>query len=366
MYQKIIFTGYNCLSRIDIKKLKKKNLRVLVARIDRIGDVVLSTPIPREIKQADHTGFVAVLVRNYTKDIYINNPNVDEIIVYDKNEDGSEKSFRQLVNEIKKYKFTHVFMLLPDERLNWIMFFSRIPNRIGVGHKLYQILTFSKFVDRKKYIPLRHEADYCLDMVRKIGIKPKSNIPEIFLSEEEIIKSEVLKKKLSPNGGLIIGINTTSGKSSPNLQVSEYAKLINKLSERKDFKVIITDNRSAEEFKNINGVEYPNIGSSLRNSIINFSVLDVLISSSTGPMHICAALKVPTISMFCPLPACSPKLWGPLGNNSEIILPEENYCSTKCPGDPHICDFSGEGGINADRVYERILSFAEHRRKQND
>jgi len=337
-----------------------------VARIDRIGDVVLSTPIPREIKRAYPESFVAVLVRNYTKDIYINNPNVDEIIIYDQNDYGSKKSFWQLIKTIRSFKFTHAFILLPNERLNWLLFLSGISNRIGVGHKLYQFLSFSKFVDRKKYIPLRHEADYCLDMVRKIGIEPQSIFPEIFLSEEEIIKSDVLRKKIAPNGEMIIGINTTSGNSSPNLQVSEYFKLIKKLSEGNKFKILVTDNNPADELKKIDDVIYPNIGSSLRNSIINFSALDLLISSSTGPMHICATLKVPTISMFCPLPACSPKLWGPLGNDSEIILPEENYCSTKCPGDPHICDFSGDGGINADIVYERILLFVNKKQKQKN
>jgi heptosyltransferase-2 len=74
-------------------------------------------------------------------------------------------------------------------------------------------------------------------------------------------------------------------------------------------------------------------------------------------MHICAALKIPTISLFCPLTACSPKLWGPLGNSAEIILPKENYCSNVCPGDPHICDFSGQGGINNNMVYERVSAF---------
>lgn len=329
-------------------------MRILVSRIDRIGDVVLSTPIPREIKKAYPDSFVSVLVKKYTRDIYLNNPFIDEIILYDGENDSNPKSFWQLITEIKKYKFTHAFMLLPNERLNWILFFSGIPTRIGVGHKFYMFLSFSKYVDRKKYIPLRHEADYCLDMVRKIGIEPMSLEPEIFLSNEEIIERDLIKRKLAPNGELLIGINTTSGKSSPNLTIEEYTKLIFRLSEESNIRVIVTDNNPPDEIKNIKGVAYPNIDLSLRESIINFSALDLLISSSTGPMHICAALKVPTISMFCPLPACSPKLWGPLGNKSEIILPEENYCQTVCPGDPHICDFSGKGGIDSQIVYERV------------
>jgi len=319
--------------------------------------VVLSTPIPREIKKTYPESFVSVLVKKYAKDIYLNNPHVDEIIIFDGEDDNKSKTFWQLVNEIKKHRFTHAFMLLPNERLNWILFFAGIPNRIGVGHKLYQFLSFSKYVDRNKYIPLRHEANYCLDMVRKIGIEPASMETEIFLSADEKVKRDEFKKKLAPNGELLIGINTTSGKSSPNLAIEEYKKLILRLSDEKYIRVVVTDNNPPDEIKNIDGIIYPNIGLSLRESVINFSTLDVLVSASTGPMHICAALKIPTISMFCPLPACSPQLWGPLGNKSEIILPEDNYCSTVCPGDPHICNFSGKGGIDSQIVYERVKNF---------
>ena len=342
--------------------MTNNNLRILVARIDRIGDVVLSTPISREIKKAHPDSYVAVLVKKYTGDIYLNNPYIDEIILFDEEDESKPKTFWQLIREIRKFKFTHAFMLLPNERLNWILFFSGITNRIGVGHKLYQFLSFSKFVDRKKYIPLRHEADYCLDMVRKIGIEPQSMEPEIFLSKDETLKKDEIKKKLAPNGELLVGINTTSGKSSANLNVEEYRKLIVRLSEESNIRVIVTDHNPYDEIKNIKDVAYPNIDLSLRESIIIFTTLDVLISASTGPMHIFAALKIPTISVFCPLPACSPKLWGPLGNKSEIILPEENYCSTVCPGDPHICDFSGRGGIDSQIVYERVKNFINSNR----
>jgi hypothetical protein len=55
--------------------------------------------------------------------------------------------------------------------------------------------------------------------------------------------------------------------------------------------------------------------------------------------------------------ACSPNLWGPRGNRSLIVLPEEDYCRYKCPGDPHKCTFSGIGGISPEKMYSETLKF---------
>jgi ADP-heptose:LPS heptosyltransferase len=335
-----------------------KKFRFLIARIDRIGDVVLSTPLPREIKKKYPDSFVCLLVRNYTRDIYYNNPYVDLIITYD-NEDGSKKFFRELLNEIRKIKFSHSLMLLPEERLNYLLFLAGIPYRIGVGHKLYQMITLTKYVDRKKYNPLRHEADYNLDMLRKIGIETEDNTPEIFLSEEEVKKATALKEKFTGSSRKLVGINVSSGNSAPNLKPEEYKKLMFILLKNSEFKVAVMDNKIPSVVDNIDGVIYPNRNNDLRDSIINISTLYLLVSNSTGPMHIASALKVPTLSLFCPLTACSPKLWGPLGNNSEIIMPSTHYCSTQCPVDPKKCDYSKEGGLNSEYIAERLYNFIE-------
>lgn len=328
----------------------KSQLRILICRPDRIGDVVLSTPIPREIKKKYPDAFIAVLLREYTKDIYINNPYVDEIIIYDENSEAVAT-----IRKIREYSFTHAFMLLPQERLNWILFFSGIKYRIGVGHKFYQFITNTKSVYRYKYNPLRHEADYCLDMIRKIGIEPQSINPEIFLNEDEKNESLQFKKSICPNNEFLIGINSTSGKSAPNITPSEYRKLAELLLDTKGIKTIITDLNIPNELEGISGIRYPNINNTLRNSFITFAALDLLISASTGPMHICSALKIKTLSLFSPLKACSPKLWGPLGNEANILMPDEGYCEIKCSGDPHKCNFTGEGGINAEKIYNNVL-----------
>lgn len=327
-----------------------KNPRILITRIDRIGDVVLSTPLPRAIKKKYPECYIAVLVKIYTKDLYLNNPNVDELIV----EDDEGKSFTKLISLIRNKNFTHSLTLIPTEKINWLLFLCGIKKRIGVGNKFYQFLTNTKSVYRNKYIPLRHESDYCLDQIRKIWIKSDDLSEEIILTDEERNKSLEIKRSICKSSEYLIGINTTSGNSAPNLGVSEYIKLINNLKKIKNVKVGITEIDPQNELKQIEDIYFLNTNNNLRESIINFAALDLLISSSTGPMHICAGLNVRTLSLFCPLTACSPELWGPKGNESHIILPNDKYCSTVCPGDPKLCDFSGEGGINSEIILEKV------------
>lgn len=331
-------------------------MRILIVRQDRIGDVVLSTPLPREIKRSFTDAFIAVMVKEYTKDIYLNNPFVDEIIIYDDKIRGI-KNFYDFVKKIKSYNFTHALMLLPNERINYILFLAGIKNRIGVGHKLFQFITFTKFVDRKKYNPLRHEADYSLDLIRKIGLDVKNIEPQIFLTDEEKKIANNFRNSIINDNEKLIGINTTSGNSAPNLSLEEYKKLIHLLVANKNIKVVVTDLQPPKEILKIDGVFYSMMNNSLRESIVKFSTLDLLVSSSTGPMHICSALKVKTLSLFCPLTACSPKLWGPIGNESKIILPKESYCKLSCPKDPKRCNYIGESGVNADSIYDYVINF---------
>lgn len=328
------------------------NLRILIARVDRIGDVVLSTAIPREIKKNNPDAFVAVLVRSYTKDIYAGNPYVDEIIVY-----SPESSFWGNVKKIRELNLTHTITLLPDKRLNRIFFAAGVKTRIVNGFKFYQFITNTKSVFRRKYNPLRSEADYCIDSVRKLGLKVESIDSEIHLLPEEKELSAKLKKQYLGERKKLIGVHSSSGNSAPNLKPAEYRNLIDLLLKEPEYSVVVTDNDPPEEIAGIENVIYPNIDKTLREAIINISTLDVLISASTGPMHIAAALKVDTLSLFCPMTACSPILWGPVGNRVRYMIPEKEYCINKCPGDPKKCSYSEEGGINSQKVFNELIDF---------
>ena len=314
---------------------------------------MLSTPLPREIKKHFPDAFIAVLVKKYTQAVYENNPFVDQIILWDDFPQETLSDFFKKVKEIRRYKFNHAFMILPDERINYALFFAGIKHRYGTGWKIFQALTGVKSVSRNKYIPLRHEADYALDFARTIGINSFNYASEIHLTEEEKKESADRKRMFCPNGEKLVAVHSTYGFSTPNMPASEYGKLVRRLSKTPGVRVIVTDFAVPEELQNIENAIY--LSRKGRDFFIDVAMADLLISSSTGPSHVAAALKVPTLTLFCRLPAASPQLWSPIGNDAYFIQPEESYCSSNCPADIKQCRFKGAGGINADIVFKRAI-----------
>lgn len=334
----------------------KKPKRILICRPDKIGDVILMTPLIRELKRNYPGIFIVTLTHPNTKDILINNPNINDYIC-DNPKDKQNYRFWKQISTIRKFKFDTALILLPTERLAWMLFFAGIPKRIGVGIKLYQFLTFTRYVNRFKYIPLRHEADYCMDLGRKVGIESNSLDTEIFLNENEkkIIFEKIIKPLIEKYLSVKIKflcIHPGNNHSAPNWTILKYCELISELLEDERIVVFITGSRDemqyTSEIQKFNSLRIINlIGKlTLRELCTFISFMDVFISSSTGPMHIAAALKVPTVSLFCILTACSHELWGPKGNESRIITASESFCKNNCKNDPHNCILDGRIGID--------------------
>lgn len=337
--------------------------RILVVRPDRIGDVVLSTPVYHTLKLSFPGCFVGAFVSPYTAPLLQSNPYIDSIILDESEERRNEKdNFRKKMNEIRAHRFDTALLLLPTARLAYMIFFAGVRHRVGVGHILYEVLTFMHGVSRHGYRPLRHESDYMLDLARYIGAKDIWTTPEIFLSmEEKEAARKFLERKGFDTNEKIVALHPGSGHSSPNWDVKRYVELAGGLSEEGS-QILVTGaaserNLEAAFEKSVRGVVRTSFGElTLRELISVISQMHLFISSSTGPMHIASAVGTPTLSMFCPLTACSPKLWGPLGNKSSIVLPTAGYCQVKCSGDPHKCTFGdGSEGITVQSIHDAAL-----------
>ena len=318
------------------------------------------TPMVREIKKAFPDSFVATLTQPNTSLILKNNPYVDEIITDDLN----KNTFWKVVKEIRNLNFDYGLLVLPTERAAYQMFLAGIKNRIGVGRKIYEIITFMKSVSRNKYIPLRNEADYCMDLARAIGVKTNNFQPEIFVTEEE---KQWAEKTLTEIGidaeSFKIFIHSGSKNSSPNWSENKYFELIKGILLKypsKKFSIILTAYEMTDDFlkkiKNINDNRVFNISVSVKNlrDLINIiSFADLHISSSTGPLHLADALNKRCIGFNCHRAMSSAGLWGALNKKSVNVEVTKEYCDKHCSDDKEVCDI--ENGITP----EQILSYVE-------
>ncbi len=332
--------------------------RFLVIRQDRIGDCVLATALPRELKKRYPGCRVTMLTRTATSPLFENNPHVDGIITDDGNDPLRGESFRSLVGRLRRGRFTHALMLLPQARYNYAAFCAGIPWRVGHGLILFHVLTLVRPVMTRKFRKGRHEADYALDVARAVGVRSRDTTPEIHLTRQEQEEAEHRRTRWV-NGDQdrkLVGVHATCGGSAPNWPARRWAELAQKLAAEKGVTVVLTDLEPCRELLEVPGAVRPRSPRSLRDDLVSFAALDLLVSASTGPMHICGALGVPTVSLFCPLPSSAPSLWGPLGNAAVHVLPRAEYCRDQCPGDPHICNYQGNSGVDPAAVAQRVMA----------
>lgn len=84
-------------------------MNILIIRLSAIGDIVMSSPIAATIKQAYPNAKITWLVQPENKALLLENPNVDNIITWDKNTFKTlfkQKQFKQLAQSIKTLKAT--------------------------------------------------------------------------------------------------------------------------------------------------------------------------------------------------------------------------------------------------------------------
>ncbi len=337
--------------------------RFLLIRPDRVGDVVLATPLIRAIRESHPGAYIAALVRPYAEAVLWNNPRLNRVFVDDLDgRDSGCRGFWSLALALRRERFGISLMLLPTRRHAWLTLLAGIPLRISVGRKPYEVLTGCKPAGRNRDRPVRHEADYCMDLGRTLGVESENLAPEVFLSEEERKVGRVLlgdEARMSP---LVVGLHPGNGGSAPNWEASRYVSLAGRLVRDLNARVVVTGWGSEIEIgrmmeKSV-GMGVINLAGrlNLRELMQVIASYDAMVSSSTGPMHLAAALGIPCVALFCPRPACCPTRWGPLGRGHRVLLAASSRCDRCGPVRDPECSLEE---ISVESVLEAVAEAAK-------
>ena len=316
--------------------------RLLVIRLDLIGDLVLSMTVVRALKRTYPGAEIDVLALPSSAPIVGDDPDLAQVIPYDPNVWRRPKAFFQVRNWRNTFQ---VIRLLRARRYdiavsvfgNWaamLAVVSGAKRRVGFGRESYPgFMTDSVPGSHWKSGDRLHEVDYCLKLARAAGavVNDEDRVPRLYVSPKTRSELDAFLDNLGirhdrPLIACHVASNNGQSKRWPLLY---WSRLLDRLVCEWGAQVVLTGapgdlslverilERMQQRAFNLAGkTSLPQLAALLQRA-------DVMISGDSGPMHIADALNTPLIAIHGPT---NPVQFGPVGP-AATILKSSIWCS---------------------------------------
>ena len=285
----------------DIKQAKN----VLFLRYDRIGDMVITTPVFRELKLAYPHISITVLASKINKGVLLNNPYVDHIITNHKN--NLLQDLPSLLQLRKQQfdvcvEFDHSVIPHAIIRLKIInpkkVISVKKDGRYGVNGSELSLYDFYTNKPQKA-----HFRDIWLATLKPFGIKPKSNSYDLFITNKQQEQAQIFIKQYASK--FLVGINlegAVKGKKIRFLELYQICQGLHKENNNIQIIVLTTPNNLHNTNNKVADMALDYVVTSYKTNIILdaaalISQLDLVITPDTSIVHIASAFNRPIVTI---------------------------------------------------------------------
>jgi heptosyltransferase-2 len=303
--------------------------RILVIEPWNIGDVVLATPILRELRRRYPGARVSILARAHGRVLLEGSGLVDDVIVFDlpwtaqtnkyRFTPGKVREMRGLVRTLRARNFDLTLDSRMDIRSNFLAAMSRAPYRLGydIGGGGW-LLTHSLPSNRDH----THRID---DWMSLLDLLPDAGAP---VTDEHrptlgvtLVEREEAQKKLrerGAGGGPVIAYHPGGSHPGKRWPRSRFEQLIRELSASVGGTQVVF---LGPDETSLGGWPPDSIvfREPLRSLMALISCCDVLVCNDSGPMHVADALRVPVVAIF---EIGNPQWFGPSGPRARVVRGE--------------------------------------------
>ena len=303
--------------------------KILCIKPRGIGDIVLSTIVLDNLISFFPSVKVDYLTEDFAKSAVENNPLVNKVLTIKKKEFSLKTSFR-----IRKEKYDLILDLWSNPRSAQITFLSGVKFRAGFGYRgrkyAYNILASS---DRGNH----HSAEHNLVLLKALNVPIISKRIYYFTSDKENSFGKNFIEKNIPSDYSVMGIVPSGGWPSKRCDAGKWVEICKTISSIYKTKFIILWGPGDEKDANYIAKNFPEETVLAPKTDLNMMVgliqhCNLIIANDSGPMHISAALGIPTLGLFGPT---NPKMHGPYSEISDYAIKEDLFCiicnHTVCP-----------------------------------
>jgi ADP-heptose:LPS heptosyltransferase len=304
--------------------------KILVIEPWNIGDVILATPMLRQLRMRYPESEICILAQPHARDLLDRSGLVDEVIVCDLPWTANERKYhvtrsvvkemRRLIRVLKERQFDVTIDARMDIRSNLLAATTGATHRVGydIGGGGW-LLTQTLPSDRDA----THKIDDWLALVTRLPGGRESpagdgrQTPTLAVTEEERAAARKYLAEAGAESSPIIGYHPGGSHVGKRWPRERFEKLILELRATLGGSHVVFLGPNEKDSSAWPGaiVSRP----TLRQLMAQIACCDVLVCNDSGPMHIADALGVPVVAIF---EVGNPQWYGPSGPRATVISGE--------------------------------------------
>lgn len=271
-------------------------MKILFIQLGRIGDMLLLTPLFRAVKEKYPDALIDIIASRRNYNIIINNPNLNDIIIYEK----SPVKFLNTIRKVRK-NFYDYYIDPKDHFSRESKLFAKVI-RAGkkIGFNTHDNRTFDYAIPSDIENIDLHCTRRFFNSLKPLSILNGEKVekPELFTipDSDEYVENYLIKQEFKN----VILVNISATMNSRMFSTSKWISILNECNSGKNFIVLYApeENTQAEELKK--SLPFLNLfpSRSIQDVVSIVKRADSIITVDTALVHIASAFNIPIFCFF--------------------------------------------------------------------
>ena len=341
--------------------------RILLLRIERIGDLVMALPAIRDVRALAPSAEIHLIVGSWNMPLAAAIPYVDRVEPLDASwlarGDGGSASYVTSIREWRKRRYDLAINFEPDIRSNLLLAAAGAGWTAGwISGGGGPLLDTGVELDADI-----HTTENARRLVATTFRRMPPPAPQPLLAIPDVARRSARARLSSSAAAPVVGIHVSGGRLVKQWEPEKFAAVGRRMADR-GATLVLTGGPADRPLVDIVKAQIPaerRIDLAGELDLLQLAAvleqLDLLLTGDTGPMHLAAAVGTPVVAVFGPSKPARYATQGPADRIVRVDLP----CSPcnrirmpppQCVGRIPECLTS----IPADRVYEAVLSSLDY------
>lgn len=303
-----------------------------IVMMSALGDAVHVLPLLHAIKQHAPNTKISWVLQPGPAAMVKGHPHVDDIIIFRR--DQGLAAYREVARELKKRPFDVLLALQVYFKAGIVTALANSRVKLGFDLKRARDLNWLFTTHRIPPHPQQHVQDQYFEFLDAMGVPRGEPVWHLAPTVEESAAARAMVGPPDP-GAPLVGFVVATSKPAKNWMPERYAELALRLKNEHNARVVLLGGsmpieREARDIimrEAAAAAPIDAMNSGLRTLIGLLDACDVVVSSDTGPYHMCVAMNKPVVGLYG---YTNPKRVGPYRRFHDLLIdaygdPGEDY-----------------------------------------